>query len=332
MPASNSFKAIGLKIASIFLFVILASLIKHLGQDYPAGELAFLRAFLGLGPVLAFYAWRGELAGVWRTQRIGGHILRGSIAVSGTFFFIGAYARLPMVDVTAIGLLAPLIMVVFAAWFLKERVHVYRWSAVGIGFVGALLMLFPYLGLTMHAVTSTMMIGVLLAFLNAVCAAGASTQIRRLSETESTASIVVYFSLFVALAGLATLPFGWRVPQTQEELLLLIVLGLIGGFGQIFHTASYRFASPSLLAPFDYTAMIWAFVIGYFFFGELPTLYLIGGALIVSGAGLFVIWRERQLGLKRLRESAFAQAPAEEATADDAAATESKPNELVKTP
>lgn len=308
MPASDSFKAIGLKLASTVLFVILAAIVRHLGKEgYPAGELAFLRAFLGLGPILVFYSWRCELPGALKTKRVAGHIFRGSIAATGTFFFIGAYARLPVVEVTAITFLAPLFTVIFAAIFLHERVRIYRWSAVIVGFVGAMVMVAPYLGVTGYAVTDEMILGAFFAVANALCAAGAMTQIRRLQETETTASIVVYFSLFVALAGLVTLPFGWHMPQTRMEVLLLAVLGLVGGFGQIFHTASFRYASPSLLAPFEYTAMIWAFLIGYFFFGELPTVYLVGGAIIITGAGLFVIWRETQLGLKRTRETVFAE-------------------------
>lgn len=312
MPASDSFKAIGLKLASTVLFVILAAIFRQLGQEgYPAGELAFLRAFIGLGPILALYAWRGEIPGALKTKRIGGHIVRGSIAATGTFFFIAAYARLPVVEVTAIGFLAPLITVIFAAIFLRERVRIYRWSAVIVGFLGAMVMVAPYLGVTAYVVTEEMFLGAIFAVLNAVCAAGAMTQIRRLQETETTASIVLYFSLFVSLAGLLTLPFGWRVPQTSYEICMVLLMGLIGGFGQILHTSSFRYASPSLLAPFEYTAMIWAFLIGYFFFGELPTVYLVTGALIITGSGLFVIWRETQLGLKRSRETAFAAAAAD---------------------
>lgn len=323
MPATDSFKAIGLKLVSMVCFVIIASLIRYLGQNYPVGQIAFLRAFLALGPVLVFFGWRRELSGVWRTKRIGGHIVRGSIAAIGTFFFVAAYSRLPVVDVTAIAFLAPLITVIFAAVFLHERVRAYRWTAVVVGFAGALLMMFPYLGLTMHEVTGVMIAGAIFALLNAVCAAGAMTQIRRLQETETTGSIVIYFCLFVSLAGLTTLPFGWRVPQTQSEILTLAALGLVGGLGQITHTASYRYASPSLLAPFEYTSMIWAFLIGYFVFGELPTLYVVVGALIVASAGLFVIWRETRLGMRSLRQPSFGAVP----PAADIAATQS-----VKTP
>ncbi len=84
----------------------------------------------------------------------------------------------------------------------------------------------------------------------------------------------------------------------------LAAIGLCGGLGHIFLTESYRLAPASVVAPFDYTAMIWVFLLGYFFFNELPSLYVLAGTCIIAGAGLFVIWRERQLGLQRMRAAA----------------------------
>jgi drug/metabolite transporter (DMT)-like permease len=127
-------------------------------------------------------------------------------------------------------------------------------------------------------------------------------QTRRLTATETTSSIVFYFSLSCALAGLATWPFGWIAPNGWQ-LAALLGSGLVGGIGHILMTESFRYAPASMIAPFDYSTMVWAFVLGYFMFGEVPTVYVYAGALIVAGSGLFVIWRERQLGLRRERES-----------------------------
>ena len=104
-----------------------------------------------------------------------------------------------------------------------------------------------------------------------------------------------------ALAGLATLPFGWITPSLGE-IVALISIGILGGTGHIFLTESYRHASASLVAPFDYTAMIWALVLGYAMFGETPTAEIIVGSAIIAAAGLFVIWRERQLATMRRRD------------------------------
>ena len=125
-------------------------------------------------------------------------------------------------------------------------------------------------------------------------------QTRRLTQSETTSSIVFYFSLMTALAGLVTLPFAWHTP-TGSELLMLIAMGVFGGIGHIFLTESYRYAAASVVAPFDYSSMLWALLLGYWLFGELPTALVYVGASIVAGAGLFVIWRERQLGLQRAR-------------------------------
>lgn len=290
----NTLKAVGLKLTATFVFTILALLARHLGQaGYPIGEVAFARGFVGLLIVMAVYAWRRELRGVWYTKRIGGHFLRGSIAALGTFAFAGAYARLPVVDVTTISFLAPLITTIFAALILRERVQIYRWTAVIIGFSGVLLAVAPYLGVTDRAVTSSTIAGVVLALLNAAGAGFAPVQIKRLSDTESTGSIVIYFSVFVSVIGILTLPFGWLVPQTPLDWIAFIGLGVTGAVGQFCLTASYRFGPPSLLAPFEYASLIWAFILGYAVFGEIPTAFVVAGSLVVTAAGLFVIWRDR---------------------------------------
>ena len=103
------------------------------------------------------------------------------------------------------------------------------------------------------------------------------------------------------LAGLVSLPFAWHTPDIKE-LTALISIGVIGGLSHIFLTESYRYAPASVVAPFDYVALLWAFFFGYALFGEIPTWYVYAGAAIVAGSGLFVIWRERQLGLERTRK------------------------------
>jgi drug/metabolite transporter (DMT)-like permease len=294
------FRAITLKIASAFLFAVMSALVRFLGERYPVGQIVFFRSAAAVLPVVLIYAWRHELNSAVRTTRPLGHLARGVISVFGMFCNFAALARIPIVDATAIGFASPLFTVALAALILKERVRIYRWSAVIVGFVGILVMLAPNLDPALHTHGAPNAVGLALAVAGAFCNAASVIQTRRLTATEATASIVFYFSLSCAIAGLATSPFGWAMPD-GPALAALIAVGLCGGLAHILLTESYRFASAALLAPFDYTAMIWAFLLGYFFFGELPTRFIFIGAAIVTAAGLFVIWRERQLGLKRAR-------------------------------
>ena len=300
----NVLKAILLKLVSAILFAVMSALVRWLGETIPLGQVVFFRSAFAVLPVVMIYAWRRELMAAVRTSRPLGHVGRGLISVFGMFLNFGALARLPLVDTTAISFAGPLITVALAAIFLRERVRIYRWSAVGVGFIGVIVMLWPYLDLNrITAGSATATVGALMALAGAFTNAGSVIQTRRLTDTETTSSIVLYFSLICALAGAVTLPFAWATPSTPQ-LLALIATGLLGGLAHILLTESYRFAPASVVAPFDYTAMIWAFLIGYWFFGELPNVYIYIGGAIVAASGLFVIWRERQLGLERARARA----------------------------
>jgi len=239
-----------------------------------------------------------------RTSRPLGQLGRGLLSVGGMFTNFSALTRLPLADATAISFASPLITVALAAIILKERVRIYRWSAVVIGFAGVIVMLIPHLDIGRYAVIggAAAAAGSMFAVISAFCNAGTVIQTRRLTKSETTSSIVFYFSLVCAIAGALTLPFAWHSP-TPRELIALIALGVLGGFAHILLTESYRYGTASLVAPFDYTSMLWALLLGYWLFGELPDTLVYVGASIVAAAGLFVIWRERQLGLQRAREA-----------------------------
>ena len=197
-----------------------------------------------------------------------------------------------------------------AAIFLKERVRIYRWTAVAVGLVGVIVMLVAASRFRPLYRSSRLRGGARRAIRtrSAFTNAGSVVQTRRLTDTETTSSIVFYFSLFCAIGGLLTLPFGWIVP-TWPQLAALVGLGVLGGLSHLLLTESYRYAPASLVAPLDYTAIIWAFLLGYCFFDELPTVTVYIGAVIVAGSGLFVIWRERQIGLERAKARAAAGPP-----------------------
>jgi drug/metabolite transporter (DMT)-like permease len=301
----NLFKAIGFKLISALLFAAMSALVRKVGNVAPVGQMVFFRSAFAILPVVVIYALRGELASAVYTRRPLGQLGRGLLSVFGMFTNFSALTRLPLADATAISFASPLFTVALAAVILKERVRVYRWSAVLVGFAGVIVMLIPHFDVGHYAAAgaaATAAIGSLFALSSAVCNAGTVIQTRRLVQSETTPSIVFYFSIVCAIAGALTLPFAWHTP-TALELAALIALGVLGGIAHIFLTESYRHATASVVAPFDYTSMLWALMLGYWMFGELPSALVYLGGAIVAGAGLFVIWRERQLGLRRAREA-----------------------------
>jgi len=297
----NLFKAIGFKLFSALLFAGMSALVRQLGDVTPVGQMVFFRGVFAVLPVALIYLLRGELGVAVRTGRPFGHIGRATLSVGGMFTNFSALARLPLADATAISFASPLITVALAALVLKERVRVYRWSAVAVGFAGVIVMLVPQFDARNYAADGAAVaaaIGAVLALISAFFNAGTVIQTRRLVQSEATSSIVFYFSAGIALAGALTLPFAWHTPN-RAELAMLVTIGVFGGIGHIFLTESYRHATASVVAPFDYTSMLWALLLGYWVFGELPSALVYVGGTIVAGAGLFVIWRERQLGLRR---------------------------------
>ena len=302
----NPLIGIALVLAAILAFTLMSALVRFLGQSIPLGEVVFTRSVFALVPLLAMITWRGELATALHTRNPLAHFSRSVTGAIAMFLNFAALVLLPLADATAIGFAMPIFTVVLAAIFLGEVIRVRRWSAVGVGFIGVLVMLSPYIGATPRGDGATL--GAFLALAGALAVAIAMTQVRHLSRTESTSSLVFYFSITCCLAGLATIPWGWAMP-TPWEFTLMVAMGLLGGIGQILITESYRYAPASVVAPFAYTAMIYSIVIGYFWFGEVPEPIVLAGAAIVIAAGLFVIWRERKLGLDRTEEKPIAGTP-----------------------
>src|SRR6266446_5798346 len=182
----NVLKAISLKVMSALLFAVMSALVRFLGEKYPVGQIVFFRSAFAILPVILIYAWRNELAAAVRTARPGGHIGRGVMSILSMFCNFSALARLPIVDATAISFVAPLITVALAAILLKERVRIYRWSAVIVGFAGILVMLGPHFDLGSHGGAAAATLGLGFAIAGAFCNAASVIQTRRLTETETT--------------------------------------------------------------------------------------------------------------------------------------------------
>ncbi|MBO0661858.1 DMT family transporter [Jiella sp. CQZ9-1] len=289
---------VGLKCMSVVVFVGMQTMIKSVGHAVPAGEVSFFRSFFALVPVVIYLAWLGDLRSSLRTNDLPGHMLRGFVGVGAMVLSFFSLASLPYPEWVSICYAAPLLTVIFAAIFLKEVVRAYRWTAVIIGLAGVCVVTLPSLTIAEAGLGGMGAVGALAALGSAGFTAVAMIQIRRLAQHEKTATIVIYFSLTSSLISLLSSPFGWVLP-TQGAALQLILAGLLGGIGQLLLTASYRFADTSTIAPFEYTSLIFAVLIGVFVFGEPLAWTTVVGGLIVVSAGIFIIWREHQLGIKR---------------------------------
>ncbi|MBY8918038.1 DMT family transporter [Nitratireductor sp. L1-7-SE] len=296
---------IALKVISVSVFVMMSSLIKSAGI-VPSGQIVFFRSFFAIFPIIAMLAWRRELATAFRTTHPVSHIMRGLVGVTAMGLGFFALTRLPLPDAITLNYAQPLIVVVLSAIFMGEVVRIYRWSAVAVGFVGVIIIAWPKLTLLTGdaGLEAAQAVGVIAALCGATGSAVAMLLVRRLVQTEKTATIVLWFSVTATVLSLFTIPFGWA-DLSREQYLALAGAGVCGGVAQILMTECYRHAELSTIAPFEYTSMLLAIVIGYFAFGDVPTLYTLVGGMIVIGAGLFIIWRERRLGLKRVAARRF---------------------------
>jgi drug/metabolite transporter (DMT)-like permease len=295
-------RGISFKIASVLVFITMATLVKALSGHIPPGETVFFRSLFAIPVIVAWLAYRRELATGLRTVQPMGHVWRGVVGTTAMGLGFAGLGYLPLPEVTAIGYAAPLLTVVFAAMFLGEEVRAFRITAVALGLVGVLIVLSPRLTTLNDAQVATAeALGAMLVLGGAVFAALAQVFVRKLVITEQTSAIVFWFSLTATLLSLVTLPFGWVIP-TAGEALMLVASGLLGGVGQILLTTSYREADASVVAPFEYVSMLFALAIGYFVFEEVPTLTMLFGAALVVTAGILIIWRERMLGLERAKQ------------------------------
>jgi len=290
--------AIALKLMAVFLFMVMAAMIKEATQSVPAGQAVFFRSLFAL-PVIMIWIWhRGDLRQALVPVNLMGHIWRGLFGTMAMALTFAGLGLLPLPEVTAIGYATPMFTVVLAALMLGETVRLFRISAVALGLVGVMIVIWPRLSVDTDTLGTAGMVGALMVLGASILRALVQIHIRTLVKTEHTAAIVFYFSLTATMLSLFSLPFGWVIPSPLEAT-LLVGAGLVGGVAQILVTSSYRFAGASMLAPFDYASLIFAAVIGYFIFAEVPTLNMVAGATLVVLGGILIIWRERQLGLER---------------------------------
>ncbi|MFN3448637.1 MAG: DMT family transporter [Roseococcus sp.] len=285
-----------LMLAATALFTFMGALVKLLGERIPFPEIMFFRSLVAL-PVVLFIVWRLGQGFALATQRFPQHLLRattGTLAMGCSFF---ALTVLPLAEHSALTFTTPLFVTLLAIPFLGERVGVHRFAAVALGFLGILVIAVGQ-GAFQGAVEAWVAIGMAVAVLHGVFSAMTTLLVRSLSSTERSTTIVLWQSLLMTAFTGMTLPFLWVTPG-WDELWLLLAVGLVGGVAQVLLTEAFASAQVSSLGAYSYTGILWAVLLGWIVFGDVPgAMTFIGAGLIVL-ASLYILHREIRRGAKR---------------------------------
>jgi drug/metabolite transporter (DMT)-like permease len=270
-------------VAGVFCLASMDALAKFLGERYPVVQLVFLRSALAL-PLLIAIAWvsHGGLAALV-TRRPWVHAMRAVLVALGIFTFYTALTYLPLAEVTAIAFAAPLIMTALSRPLLGEQVGWRRWSAVLVGFAGVLIVVKPG--------TAAFQPAALIALAAALFYALMLMTARKFAASESAISLVVWSTAGAGLLTGLIAPVQWT-PVAAGDLPWFLALGGLGAVTMLLLTRAFQLAPAAVVAPFDYTALIWALGYGWLIWGEVPAATTWAGAAVIAGAGLYVTHRE----------------------------------------
>ena len=271
-----------LMLTGIAGFAVMDAIIKWMTSDYPVLQIAALRSWFGL-PLLCVFALRGGGLEQLRTRRPLAHFGRYLLVLGLTLTFFWALSQMKLVDAIAITFAAPIFITAMSVPLLREAVGLHRWLAVAVGFVGVLIILRPGFGVFQWAALVVLGSVVFYALLMITT--------RALTRSESSAALMLYPQLGMALTGLVSVPFFW-VPPNLADLGLFAVAGCFGSVGVMCVTHAFRLAPAATVSPFEYSALLWATLLGYFVWDELPDRFTLIGAAVVVASGLYIVYRE----------------------------------------
>ena len=266
---------------SVCAFSIMDLIVKW-SEEYPLGEVLFFRGFFGLLPIL-FLIPKERFKDFYKTSRSGLHLLRclaGLIALTAIFI---ALRNLPLATVVSISFAAPIFTTLMSIFFLSEKVGVYRWLAVIVGFVGIIIITQPGI--------SVLNIYYIYPIIFCLGLSYVAIAIRQLSTSEPVWLISFYFSASITILGILTLPFGWVLP-TFKDFILLSLVGILGGVANLLLSQSYKLSEVSLVTPLKYLALIFGIIFGYLIWNEVPSIKTLLGALLVIISSLIIFRRE----------------------------------------
>lgn len=279
---------IGLAVLAVVLFTVMDTIGKSLTASYPVEQVVWARYFFSLLVLLLLIPPVGvrELVG---TRRLGLQVGRGLLLALATLCMMTAISLIPLADAYTIMFTAPLLVTVFSVPLLGERVGWRRWSAVLVGFAGVLIVIRPGIGAVHWAM--------LLPLITAVCFALYQILTRKVSETdgESPFAMLFYLGLVGTIVFTALAPFVWR-PVAAVDWAWMVTMGTIGAVSHLMLIRALTIIPASLVSPFTYTQIVWALILGYLVFGDLPDRWMLIGAAVIIASGLFVFYREAVLG------------------------------------
>jgi drug/metabolite transporter (DMT)-like permease len=276
---SHPVRAIGFVLAGMAFVAMMDAVAKWLAPRYPVIEIMFFRALFGLLP-LSLAVWHGGGFASLRVQRPQAHLIRMACGLTAMFCFFTALKTMRLADATAIALAAPLVITALSGPMLGERIGPRRWGAVAVGFLGVVIMLRPSpSGIAEPAA--------LLAAVAALAYGLLQVTTRHYASTETMPAMTVYYGTGTALVAGLAVPFVW-VPPTAIDLATMLLMGLLGGCGMICITQAYRHGEASAIAPFDYSALVWATLIGFLVWHEFPDAVALIGAGTIVASGLYV--------------------------------------------
>ncbi|MBX9841116.1 MAG: DMT family transporter [Xanthobacteraceae bacterium] len=277
---------IGLMCGAVADFAVLDAMAKYLGTHMDTLQVvavryasAFLLTFLISNPILR--------PGLLRTGKPLLQVGRSALLLGSTVFNFMAFRYLQLDEALAILFSTPFMVAILAGPMLGEWVGLRRWLAIGVGFVGVLVVVRPGMGGLLWAA--------LLSFGSAVCYAFYSIATRMLARTDSSETTLFYSNMLGAAIMLPILPFVWSPPRSLLDGILMVALGAFGAFGHFLLISAHRHAPASVLSPFMYTQLLWATTAGYLVFGDVPSRWTLAGAAIVVGSGLYLLHRERKV-------------------------------------
>ncbi|MDF2366588.1 DMT family transporter [Sneathiella sp.] len=283
LTESGNIRGIIFIVVGMFFMTSMDAVAKLLVEaNYSVVQMLAIRGAVLLPLLLIWVGARGE-SHMIRTRQIGGHALRIAFGIFAPLLFFQSLKELPLADATVIFFISPFVMTALSVPLFKEKVGIHRWSAIFVGFAGVLFVLQPTSGL--------LKVEAFMVLAASLCYCGVMLTGRVLSRTETTFTIIFYSNLGLLVAsGIASI-FVWQ-PMPMIDLGLVVLMALLSLAGNICLVRSFAIGEVGVITPFEYTALLWAVLLGYFVFADFPAFNVWIGVVIIAGSGLYMIYRE----------------------------------------